>query len=59
MDDDTRGFPFVYMSNDSDEELASYEFNRSLLIEYLEKILLTNKDIDNASFYTYNSWTML
>jgi hypothetical protein len=59
MDDDTRGFPFVYMSNDSDEELVSYEFNRSLLIEYLEKILLTNKDIDNASFYTYNSWTML
>jgi len=40
FDDDTRGFPFVYMSNDRDEELASYEFNRSLLIDKIEQILL-------------------
>ena len=40
IDDDTRGYPFVYMSNDSDEELASYEFNRSLLIDKIEQNLL-------------------
>jgi len=40
FDDNTRGFPFVYMSNDSDEELASYEFNRSLLIDKIEQNLL-------------------
>jgi hypothetical protein len=40
FDDDTRGFPYVYMSNDSDEELASYEFNRSLLIDKIEQNLL-------------------
>lgn len=40
FDDDTRVFPFVYMSNDSDEELTSYEFNRELLIDKIEQNLL-------------------
>ena len=32
FDDDTRGFPYVFMDDDRDEELVSYEFNRELLI---------------------------
>lgn len=37
FDDDTRGWPYVYMNNDSDE---AYEFNRNLLISKIEQNLL-------------------
>tara|TARA_B100001996_G_C18548771_1_gene549949 strand:+ start:640 stop:930 length:291 start_codon:yes stop_codon:yes gene_type:complete len=37
IDDDTRGWPNVYMSNDRDE---AYEFNRDLLIDKIEQNLL-------------------
>lgn len=37
FDDDTRGWPYVYMNNDSDK---AYEFNRNLLISKIEQNLL-------------------
>ena len=37
FDDDTRGFPYVYMDDDRDE---AYEFNRELLIDKIEQNLL-------------------
>jgi hypothetical protein len=40
FDDDTRGFPFVYIKNNTYESYESYEFNRSLLIDKIEHKLL-------------------
>tara|TARA_B100001758_G_scaffold147023_2_gene126726 strand:- start:2189 stop:2488 length:300 start_codon:yes stop_codon:yes gene_type:complete len=40
IDDDTRGYPFVYKKNNTIEELTSYEFNRELLIDKIEQKLL-------------------
>lgn len=41
FDDDTRGYPYVYKkNNNTEEELASYEFNRELLIDKIEQKLL-------------------
>jgi len=37
IDDDIRGWPSVYITNDRDE---AYEFNRDLLIEKIEQNLL-------------------
>jgi len=37
FDDDTRGFPYVFMDDDRDE---AYEFNRELLIDKIEQNLL-------------------
>jgi|TARA_B000000475_G_scaffold272260_1_gene272954 hypothetical protein len=37
LDDDTRGWPYVFMDDDRDE---AYEFNKNLLISKIEQNLL-------------------